>query len=139
VRKHYYADVDTWCGNKGYIDYIMPQIYWGFDHPICPFAETYKLWADLCCKDVKYMVGLTLANAIYGYDGIHYEEFQKDKAVYRKTFDFMNAQSNFEGFSIFCYQYYFNALTNKANVKTTEEVVNSLSAVAKIPSKKIEY
>ncbi len=139
VRKHYYADVDTWCGNKGYIDYIMPQIYWGFEHPICPFAETYQLWADLCCKDVKYMVGLTFANAIYGYDGIHYEEFQKDKAVYRKTFDFMNAQSTFEGFAVFCYQYYFNALTNLANVKTAEEVVNSLSAMAKIPSKKIDY
>jgi uncharacterized lipoprotein YddW (UPF0748 family) len=139
VRKHYYADVDTWCGKPGYIDYIMPQIYWGFDHPICPFAETYQLWANLCCESVKYMVGLTLANAIYGYDEIHYDEFKNNKAVYRKTFEYMNSQSSFEGFSVFCYQYYFDALTNIANVKTTQEVVNAITAMAKIPGDKIIY
>ncbi len=139
VRKHYYADVDTWCGNPGYIDYIMPQIYWGFDHPICPFAETYQLWANLCCESVKYMVGLTFANAIYGFDGTRYDEFKDDKAVYRKTYEYMNAQNTFEGFSVFCYQYFFNSLTNMANVKTAEEIVNAIPAMAKIQSKKIIY
>ena len=139
VRAHYYADVDTWCGTPGYIDYIMPQIYWGFNHSICPFAETYQLWADLCCDSVKYMAGITFANAIYGYDGTHYEEFKNSKKVYKKTFEFMNAQKSFDGFAVFCYQYYFNALTNDGNVKTAEEILNSLSAMAKIPSKKIKY
>jgi len=139
VRKNYYADVDTWCGTPGYIDYIMPQIYWGFEHPICPFAETYQLWADLCCNDVKYMVGLTYANAIYGYDGTPYEEFKKNKAVYRKTFEYLNSQKSFEGFSVFCYQYFYDAVTNMANVKTAEELVNAIPAMAKIQSKKIKY
>ncbi|MBO7253727.1 MAG: family 10 glycosylhydrolase [Clostridia bacterium] len=139
VRKFYYADVDTWCSTPGYIDYIMPQIYWGFDHPICPFAETYQLWAALCCDSVKFMAGLTFANAVYGYDGSHYDEFKDSKDVYRKTFEYINAQSSFEGFAVFCYQYYFNALTNMANVKTAEEIVNAFTAMAKIPSKKIKY
>ncbi len=139
VRKFYYADVDTWCSKPGYIDYIMPQIYWGFDHPICPFAETYQLWADLCCDSVKFMAGLTFANAIYGYDEVHYDEFKNNKAVYRKTFEYINAQKSFEGFSVFCYQYYFDAITNMANVKTAEEAMNALPAMAKIESKKIEY
>ncbi len=139
VRKNYYADVDTWCGTPGYIDYIMPQIYWGFEHPICPFAQTYQLWADLCCDSVKYMVGLTYANAIYGYDGTPYEEFKNNKAVYRKTFEYMNSQKSFEGFSVFCYQYFYDAVTNMANVKTSEELVNAIPAMAKIPSKKIKY
>lgn len=26
-----FADVDTWVHEKGYLDYIMPQIYWGFE------------------------------------------------------------------------------------------------------------
>ncbi len=139
VRNSHYADVDTWCGNKGYIDYIMPQIYWGFEHSVCPFAETYQLWADLCCKDVDFMVGLTFANAIYGYEGIYYDEFINNKDIYKKTYEYMNAQPDFEGFSIFCYQYFCDPLTAKPNPKTEEELANATPAMGKIPSNKIEY
>ena len=139
VRNSHYADVDTWCGNKGYIDYIMPQIYWGFDHTICPFAPTYQNWAVLCCEDVKYMVGLTLSNAIYGYNGTLYQEFIQNKDVYKRSFEYMNAQSSFDGFAVFCYQYFFNAISNEPRVETAEELANALPVIAKIPSKKIEY
>lgn len=27
----YYVDIDTWVSQNGYVDYLMPQIYWGFD------------------------------------------------------------------------------------------------------------
>lgn len=26
-----FADVDTWVAEEGYLDYVMPQIYWGFE------------------------------------------------------------------------------------------------------------
>ncbi len=139
VRYSHYADVDTWCGNKGYIDYIMPQIYWGFNHSVCPFAETYQLWSDLCCDDVEFMVGLTFANAIYGYEGIYYDEFINNKDIYKKTYEYINAQSNFEGFSIFCYQYFYDPISGVQRIETKEELKNSLPALSKIPSKKIEY
>ncbi len=139
VRNSHYADVDTWCANKGYIDYIMPQIYWGFEHNVCPFAETYQLWSKLCCDDVDFMVGLTFANAIYGYDGDYFDEFINNKDIYKKTYEYMNAQSNFEGFSIFCYKYFYDPLTGTPNKKTAEELANSLPALAKIPSQKITY
>ncbi len=139
VRNTHYADVDTWCGNSGYIDYIMPQIYWGFEHSICPFAETYQLWASLCCDDVDFMVGLTFANAIYGYEGIYYDEFINNKNIYKKTYEYMNAQPTFEGFSIFCYQYFYDPVKNTARIETEEELANATPAMAKIPSKKITY
>lgn len=28
----YYADIKMWMSEPGYIDYIMPQLYWGFGH-----------------------------------------------------------------------------------------------------------
>ena len=27
----YFVDIDTWMSQDGYIDYIMPQLYWGFE------------------------------------------------------------------------------------------------------------
>jgi uncharacterized lipoprotein YddW (UPF0748 family) len=42
-----YADSYTWV-KEGYIDYIVPQIYWEFGHPIAPFADICDWWVDVC-------------------------------------------------------------------------------------------
>lgn len=63
-----FADVDTWMSNDGYIDYIMPQIYWGFEHKLAdgsaaPFAfsNNLKTWLDLKSKgNVKLYLGLAM-------------------------------------------------------------------------------
>lgn len=34
-----YADVATWLGNAGYVDYICPQIYYGFNNATCPYSS----------------------------------------------------------------------------------------------------
>jgi uncharacterized lipoprotein YddW (UPF0748 family) len=42
-----YADAYQWV-KAGYIDYIVPQIYWEFGHPIAPFADICDWWVDVC-------------------------------------------------------------------------------------------
>ena len=42
-----YADVELWTANQGYADYIVPQIYYGFDNEICPFTATLERWEEL--------------------------------------------------------------------------------------------
>ncbi len=41
--KHY-ADVRKWCSNTGYLDYISPQIYFGFQHPVVPYQRVLDEW-----------------------------------------------------------------------------------------------
>lgn len=63
-----FADVDTWLSNDGYIDYIMPQIYWGFEHKLtdgspAPFAfsNNLKTWLDLKSKgNARLYLGLAM-------------------------------------------------------------------------------
>lgn len=63
-----FADVDTWLSNDGYIDYIMPQIYWGFEHKLtdgspAPFAFSNNLqtWLDLKSKgNARLYLGLAM-------------------------------------------------------------------------------
>ncbi len=38
-----YADPYAWA-QQGTVDYIEPQIYWGFDHPVKPYTETLREW-----------------------------------------------------------------------------------------------
>lgn len=53
-----YADVRLWCGEEGYCDYIVPQLYFGFENAACPFAETLALWEELCSDKVRLIIGL---------------------------------------------------------------------------------
>jgi len=67
----YFADVDTWLSNPGYVDYIMPQLYWGFERRdssgnIATYAyeNNLKTWISLAAKgNAKLYIGLNMANA----------------------------------------------------------------------------
>lgn len=54
-----YADVRLWGSTVGYCDYIVPQIYFGFENSTCPFAETLKEWESLVsCDNISLIIGL---------------------------------------------------------------------------------
>lgn len=54
-----YADVKTWCSSSGYIDYILPQIYYGFNNSTLPYKDTCLAWSRLVTNpSVKLVIGL---------------------------------------------------------------------------------
>ncbi|MBP0962727.1 MAG: family 10 glycosylhydrolase, partial [Oscillospiraceae bacterium] len=54
-----YADVKKWAQSSGYVDYICPQIYWGYDHASMPYAQTVEDWDDIIThSSVKLIVGI---------------------------------------------------------------------------------
>lgn len=62
------ADIDTWLSTPGYIDYIMPQIYWtdiyvtskGTEHM---FTNRCSAWLEINKQDLPMYVGLALYQA----------------------------------------------------------------------------
>ena len=66
-----FADVDVWLSHDGYVDYIMPQIYWGFEHQLsngspAPFAfeNNLKTWISLVKRGhAKLYIGLAMYKA----------------------------------------------------------------------------
>lgn len=63
-----FADIDTWVSQAGYVDYIMPQLYWGFEHRLSDgslapyaFSNNLKTWISLKNKgNVKLYLGLAM-------------------------------------------------------------------------------
>ena len=54
----YYADPVQWK-NEGTIDYLIPQVYWGFEHPTKPYTSTLKEWREMMDNSkVKVYSGL---------------------------------------------------------------------------------
>lgn len=59
-REQMYADVETWM-RDGYVDYICPQLYVGFQHEYAPFAEAVAAWKTLPrASSVALIGGLAL-------------------------------------------------------------------------------
>ena len=62
--KDQYADTKRWV-EEGWVHYILPQVYWEFDHSAAPFADLVDWWATLCEKnDVDLIIG----HGFYRYD-----------------------------------------------------------------------
>ena len=53
------TDLQLWCQNAGYIDYIMPQIYWGYTHSTQPYTMTLGKWENFVTESsVALYIGL---------------------------------------------------------------------------------
>lgn len=53
-----YADVRQWGRGEGFCDYIVPQLYFGFENECCPFLPTLAQWEELVNGGVSLIVGL---------------------------------------------------------------------------------
>lgn len=58
-RDKLYADAELWSSDTAYCDYIVPQIYFGFENETCPFEPTLRRWEELTADSgVSLIVGL---------------------------------------------------------------------------------
>ncbi len=59
-----YADVALWLRQRGYVDYLCPQIYYGFTHSSTPYDKVLEQWVSLPRHShVSLYVGLALYKA----------------------------------------------------------------------------
>lgn len=117
-----YLDINYLIENK-IVDFIMPQIYYGFDNTNLPFVNTVNSWSNLV-KDtnIKFYVALALYKAgledRYAKDGIN--EWINNNDIISKQIIVSRNTYNYEGFSIFRYDYFFN--DEKNNKQLVDEV-----------------
>lgn len=58
------ADVPAWCALPGYVDYICPQLYYGFEDPNLPYARALEQWQKLPRRQgLELYAGLALYKA----------------------------------------------------------------------------
>ena len=58
-KYQYYVDIKKWCNSTSYVDYIAPQIYWGFNHKTAKFDQVLNRWKSITNQSkVKLYVGL---------------------------------------------------------------------------------
>ncbi len=135
----WYIDIYKWLSNEGYVDYIMPQLYFGFDNAVCPFERVLGDWVDAVKNDdIKLYIGLSAAKCALGSEGAE-DAFAGEKGRYewRDRKDILVRSYNecldvsADGICIFSYSSFYDPLTGKSNVLTDEERGALLSAMKK--------
>ncbi len=113
--KAYYVDIDLWMGSNQYVDYIMPQIYHGFEAKTgkgltAPhaFAVCLSDWINLKNKlqsPVKLCVGLALYKCNSDtWDGNQTPEWLRYSDIISREIQYARATGAVSGFGIFDYQ-----------------------------------
>lgn len=105
-----FADVYSWGSTEGYCDYLVPQVYWGFEHPTnsCKFDVCTKAWMDLCTSDaVRLIIGIGIYR-IKDSGQEAFKEYATNKDVTKRQLEFLETTGNNEGFVFYTYSTMFN-------------------------------
>ena len=137
VRNSCYLDIDTILSHKGYVDYIMPQIYWGFEHTSQPYEKCLAEWQGLVKEpSIKFIVGLTASN-IAEPSG----EFITNKDVFERYLTHIQSTDKFDGLCIFSAATLYSMFTAKpsTNAGVIQEMDNFLPVFKAVSNDKIKY
>lgn len=121
------ADVKTWMSKSGYVDYIIPQIYWSDQYLLdgkktALFKERLAEWRSLNQRDVPMYIGLALYKGGYSL---------KDDLGWKKRSNNIANQlaqikaGNTEGYVLFSY-------TNFYSAKAAKEMKNYLAKIGTV-------
>lgn len=121
----HYADVKTWMSKEGYIDFIMPQIYYGFYNSSRDYINTLKEWENnLLNENIDLYVALAFYKVgqydKYARDGKN-EWLENDDIIMREILLSRNTKK-YKGFSLFRYDNIFNQDTFTNN--SVKEIEN---------------
>ena len=111
-----FCDTLKWC-NEGWIDYILPQSYWGMTHPIAGYQEVMGWWNKVVKNlDVNLYSGIGLYMAD---ESGNTHSWQSDNDELLKQLTYLTTLEHAQGASI----YNFNNLRKNHDGKTTQAAI----------------
>lgn len=106
-----YSDVKLWLSTPGYVDYIMPQVYWGYDFTLSngstrfAYENIINEWMAMPRNEaVSLYFGLG-AYRIGDGDGSESDEWESGHNLADMAGTLMQKQSG--GYALYCYRYLF--------------------------------
>lgn len=116
-RNSLYADVEKWGSQKGYVDYLMPQLYYGFENSSKPFEKTARQWASIVTNSrVQLFAGLAIYKSgkedVWAgkesdkQDTPRYEWMRRHDLIARQV-ELLRSIPSYSGFALFSYRYTF--------------------------------
>ena len=120
-----YADVKRWLKTNNYVDFIMPQVYYGFYNSTKAFTQVIEEWENLIInKKIDLYIALAFYKVgvedKYAKDG-NTEWMYNDDIIMREIILSRNLK-NYKGFALFRYDNLFD--TSNYNSNSLNEIEN---------------
>ncbi|MGN1317308.1 MAG: glycoside hydrolase family 10 protein [Acutalibacteraceae bacterium] len=126
-RNVYYGDVEKWCTEDGYIDYIIPQIYFGFENEKMPFEKVAREWETLAeGSNVKLLCGLGAykCGSLDENAGEGKNEWLENVNILSRQYELISKSQVYQGFALFSYSYVFGENVNEISEKEIKSFVD---------------
>lgn len=128
-----YSDVKLWLSQPGYVDYIMPQLYWGFGYLTASGRTDYQ-FVNLCeqwesyprTEAVKLYIGLGAYRIGDGDGGANDQSEWQSGNNLMKMVNTVNAIDGIDGFALYRYD---NLFKNTAYSDLAQSEVEHLKDV----------
>lgn len=102
-----YCDVEKWAANPGYVDYICPQVYFGFNNAIRPYETTVDEFDGLITQSgVKLYVGLAAYKIGDAQQGG--AEWVSNTDIMARQVEYARDADHYGGFALYRYDSLFN-------------------------------
>lgn len=105
-----YADVKKWCSQSGFTDYIMPQIYYGFNNSAQPYSRCAAEWDALAQSGgIPLIIGLSVSKIGLEdtWAGAGKTEWITDKNILSRQYSEALAQRSYGGICLYSYRSIF--------------------------------
>ncbi len=131
IEKNYelkYADISLWLGN-GWVDEIIPQIYFGFENENAPFEKVLKNWiTETKNKPAKLIIGLAFykcgkqdSNA-----GSGKNEWKENSDIIARQISLTREKNTIYGVAFFSYSHIFGKNIEKNAKKELQNIKSML-------------
>lgn len=109
IRKNHdslYADIERWAREPGFLDVLMPQLYYGFENAAKPFEQTAAEWANLrFAPNVSLCFGLAAYKC--GKEDVHAGtgalEWTQQEDILARQLTLCRTLPHYGGFALYTY------------------------------------
>ena len=124
-----YVDTRKFCTEEGYLDYIMPQVYYGFLNSTKPFEDTVKSWNNLITNNIELIPALAFYKTgnIDQFAKAGVNEWVEYNNIITREVMLSRKLSNYSGFAIFRYESIFGNNLTTTSFLEKENLKNILS------------
>ncbi len=105
-----YVDMGKWLSEPGYLDYICPQIYYGYDHGRVPYEATLAKWYELSTLKKPVIVGLAAYKIGFEdqWAGDGKMEWIETESILKRMVESSKLYPDYGGYALFRYDFLFN-------------------------------
>lgn len=130
-RDSIFGDVEKWVSEE-WVDYIAPQIYFGYTNQSRPFRETLSQWSEVVeGTNVDLIVGLGAYKINQKNGNSDDREWIEDDDLLKKQISESKEKKNYRGYALYSYYSMFSA-----NEEDTSAVMHQLEEIAEMAESK---